>query len=112
MLPFADLLVVPVRWSSDFCKAAFDMLRTLEATGYRHLAESALIVRTAPSDVYDKKRSQWADTFDRVGLEVVGVPADSHLALNETIVWDMLKQNTRDAVCQLAANISQRLASS
>lgn len=111
MLPYADQLVVPVRWSSDFCKAAFEMLRTLEATGYGQLARNAIIVQTAPNDAYSKKRSRWAENFNRVGLEVVGVPADPHLALNKNIVWDMLKQNTRDAVCELAANISARLAS-
>lgn len=110
MLPFADLLVIPVRWSSDYCRAAFDMLRTLEATGYRELASKAIIVQTAPTDVYARRRSNWEERFTRARLQVMKLPVEKHLALNANIVWDMLKQTTRDAVCELAATIATRLA--
>jgi MinD-like ATPase involved in chromosome partitioning or flagellar assembly len=107
----ADVLIVVSSGSVDGARSASATLDWLDAHGYQQLVSNSIAVINAvrPRSARSGSRvdqAKVADHFARRCRAVLQVPFDPHLEEGAEIDLDKLKQETRDALAELAAVVA------
>lgn len=106
----ADMLVIPLRWTTDVVVSAGRLVDQLRANGYGELVSRAVTVVTGNSVPRAQSVEQvleWQRWYEEQTAAVVTVPYDRHLAVGDAIVYGDLAAATRRAYLRLAAAVSQ-----
>jgi MinD-like ATPase involved in chromosome partitioning or flagellar assembly len=107
----ADVLIVVSSGSVDGARSASATLDWLDAHGYQQLVSDSIAVINAvrPRSARSRSRvdqAKVADHFARRCRAVLQVPFDPHLEEGAEIDLGKLKQETRDALAELAAVVA------
>jgi len=106
----ADMLVIPLRWTTDVVVSAGRLVDQLRANGYGELVSRAVTVVTGNSVPRAQSVEQvleWQRWYEEQTAAVVTVPYDRHLAVGDAIVYGDLAAATRRAYLRLTAAVSQ-----
>lgn len=107
----ADGLVIVSGGSIDEARLASETLTWLEANGYGHLVERAVVaLNTATQGTNVVKLDEIEDHFLSRVRDVVRIPYDPYLAAGSVIEWNRLSPFTRDSARELAALVVEGMS--
>ena len=105
-------LVIAGAPTVDGASRASKTLDWLDAHGYSHLVENAVVALSCDRHSRDVKRESLVNHFATRCRAVVEIPPDPHLAVGGVISLDLLRRSTRDAFLQLAALVAEQFSRS
>ncbi|RUR00832.1 MinD/ParA family ATP-binding protein [Labedella endophytica] len=109
-LRHADTLVVVSGTSIDEARSASETLSWLEANGYPELAaEAVVVINSTTPGTPPVRLDEIEKHFESRVRSIVRVPFDTHLATGAAITFTDLRQETRQAVRELAAAVVEGL---
>jgi MinD-like ATPase involved in chromosome partitioning or flagellar assembly len=103
-------LVIAGAPTVDGASRASKTLDWLDAHGYEHLTEAAVVALSCDRHSRQVNREALIAHFTARCRAVVQIPPDPHLAIGGAINLDQLRRPTRDAFLELAAHVAEQFA--